>query len=454
MRPLLRQLPRSLTEPRTCLAIIAAVFAASRLFFWVRGLRFDAEPLKFHWQYVDPALLQHDLWRSIFYLEQQPPAYNLFLGAILHLAPRHPAVAYHATYLCLGLALSLSLFALMDRMNVDRRIALAVALVFTLSPSALLFENLLSYEYPLTSLFCIAALFLHRYAGDGRTLDAFILFSCLALISGIRAICHLAWFAAIAAFVVFALPRLRRQTLLALSVPAILLVLFYAKHIIVFRNLVPGQGIYGAINWEVMATSRLPQRALEPLVASGKISPVLKTKLFSLLLPSSDTDVSASAVALLVPFPPKTGVPVRDECVKSTGAFNLNCVWVQNFAKIYQRDSLVVLRTYPKRYVQAVIANILRYCLPDTANWPFDGRTDDPNAKILSRPLAIYDLVTSGIWPPISDRPWLRYIAMPGLILLGCFILIRRFGDVLRERRKIGDPSFITLSFVMFNTLF
>ena len=70
------------------------------------GVRFDMEPLEFYWQYVDPALLQHDLWRSIFYLDQQPPAFNLFLGTILHLAPKTPEVAFHVIRSGIGLAVS------------------------------------------------------------------------------------------------------------------------------------------------------------------------------------------------------------------------------------------------------------------------------------------------------------------------------------------------------------
>jgi hypothetical protein len=128
---------------RTCFALLAAAFAISRLVCWASGVRFDIEPLEFYWQYIDPALLRNDFWRSIFYLEQQPPAFNFFLGVALHVAPSHPQVVFQAVYLALGLALSLGLFELMDRLGVDRRIALAIALIFTLSPSTILYENLL-----------------------------------------------------------------------------------------------------------------------------------------------------------------------------------------------------------------------------------------------------------------------------------------------------------------------
>jgi hypothetical protein len=196
---------------RTCLALLAGAFVASRILCFAAGVRFDAKPLDFYWQYIDPALLRNDFWRSIFYLEQQPPAFNFFLGAMLHLFPPHPRIGFQLFYLGLGLALSLSLFELMDRMGVNRGIALSIALLFALSPSTVLYENLLFYEYPLAALFSIAALFLHRFATDARVRDGVIFFACVALIAGIRSIFHLVWFGAVALFLVWAM-RERRES--------------------------------------------------------------------------------------------------------------------------------------------------------------------------------------------------------------------------------------------------
>src|SRR6516164_10029926 len=128
-------------RPRMYFAIIACAFVASRVFYRLLGVRFDAKPLEFYWQFIVPSLLRHDFWRSILYLEQQPPAFNIFLGAVLHSAPKHPVAAFHLAYLCVGLALALSLFALMTRMNADPRVALGITLAFTVSPSTVLYEN-------------------------------------------------------------------------------------------------------------------------------------------------------------------------------------------------------------------------------------------------------------------------------------------------------------------------
>jgi len=156
----------------TCLALLAAAFVATRILYFQWGIRFDIETLPVYWQFVDPTLLLHDFWRSVFYLEWQPPLFNVFLGAMLHLFSAHAAAAFQSVYLGLGLALSLSLFELMRALGVDHRVSLAIALFFTLSPSTILYENLLFYEYPLTVLFCIAALFLQRFANAGKNSTA------------------------------------------------------------------------------------------------------------------------------------------------------------------------------------------------------------------------------------------------------------------------------------------
>src|SRR5690348_2729444 len=135
--------------PFVCLA---AIFGASRLPYCLAGVRFDSEPLYLYLQYADPVPLPTGLWRSIYLLEQQP-AYNFYLGAILHLFPAHHEIAFQATHLILGLVLCLSLYALMARMGVQPRVALAIAAIFAVSPSTILYENLLFYEYPLTALF-------------------------------------------------------------------------------------------------------------------------------------------------------------------------------------------------------------------------------------------------------------------------------------------------------------
>jgi hypothetical protein len=416
------------------------------------GVRFDAEPLGFYWQYVDPALLRLDFWRSLFYLEQQPPAFNFLLGAVLSLFPNKPEMAFYIAYLLLGLLLSLSLFALMRRMNVDVLIALLIAIVFTVSPSTALYENILFYEYPLATLFCVAALFLHRYAAAGRLPDGITFFSALAMLSGTRSVYHPAWFAATAILITWALRQSRRRTLLAATIPGIFVVAFYVKHAIVFHNFVPGGGVYAGINLAVMTVDQLSTKQIAPLIATGKISRISNIDPIELV---NDFKRVASEEALeeLVPRPPATGIPVRDDCYKTTGYINLNCAWVADISKLYARDALVLLREYPMVYVrQMMYYNLPRYFRPDTQEWPFDGRKRDRNKEMLARPLAAYIRLTG--------QPWLSYLALPGLLVFGLVKVISlarpRASETLQSggRRGTVVPFMITLAFMLGNMFY
>jgi hypothetical protein len=228
--------------------------------------------------------------------------------------------------------------------------------------------------------------------------------------------------------------------------------LFYAKHVVVFRNFVPGGGIYGAMNLAVMTSYPLPPEALDTLITSGKISPIMKTDILKFVKKLQAED---SSLARMVPVPPKTGIPVLDACRKSTQGVNFNCTWAANLMNVYRTDSLVVLRYYPKAYWQSVAGNVMRYFLPDTEGWPMDGRTDVEDLRILSRPLAAYNLLTTGLWPPALNLPWLSYLALPGLLGFALSRAIHGILDVLKGRRRLqDDPATITLVFMVCNIIF
>ena len=121
----------------------------SRCLYYRMGVRFDAEPLTFYWQLMDPVLLHDALWQSLFYLRTQPPGLDLFIGVIMHLFPGYETAAFQAAYLALGLILTVSLFLLLDRLHVNRGLALLITVICVVSPATELYENLLFYEYPI-----------------------------------------------------------------------------------------------------------------------------------------------------------------------------------------------------------------------------------------------------------------------------------------------------------------
>ena len=65
---------------------LIAAFVISHIVYYAMGVRFDeTSPLTFA-QYLDEALLKHNLLESLLYLHSQPPLFNLFLGIVLTIA--------------------------------------------------------------------------------------------------------------------------------------------------------------------------------------------------------------------------------------------------------------------------------------------------------------------------------------------------------------------------------
>ncbi len=78
-----RHRPRGVLADRWLLAVIA-MFLLSRSAAMAAGVRFDASPLGYFLQYLDPHLLRARLGESLWYLHSQPPLFNLLLGELEH----------------------------------------------------------------------------------------------------------------------------------------------------------------------------------------------------------------------------------------------------------------------------------------------------------------------------------------------------------------------------------
>src|SRR5689334_12328446 len=91
---------------------IVAVFIISRIAYKLAGIQFQGDTYLGYWQFIDPALLQKDLWRSVFYLHSQPPLMNLFTGVVLQIFPMSHDLAFYVLYFIGGLILAVSIYFL------------------------------------------------------------------------------------------------------------------------------------------------------------------------------------------------------------------------------------------------------------------------------------------------------------------------------------------------------
>ncbi len=412
---------------RLCLLMVTAIFIVSRCIYYWMGVRFDTSPLLNFWQVMDPVLLRDELWQSLVYLRGQLPGFNLYIGITMHLFPAHAVAAFHATYLGLGLLLAICLFLLLDRLRVSRPIAVLIAVVCVISPVTVLYENWLFYEYPLAVLFCISALFLHRYAGSHHRIDGMVFFTSLALIGLLRVIFHLIWFWMIVALVIYALPRFRRRTVLCAAAPGALLVMIYLKSLILFGLWMPGSDVYGAINLAHLAGDALPRRVLAEMAVKGTISPIML-----------HNHLEDEELVRVVPVPSRTGVRILDARLKSTGAINMDSLWMAAVGRQLRQDGWAILRIHPNASLGTVRANVVRYFLPADVGWPFDdSQQPRPNLLVLSPSLEAFDLVMAGRHPAYNHA-FISYLA---ILFLFWFGLRRSARWVNRLRRRSSSNA-------------
>jgi hypothetical protein len=432
----MRPVASLLRNRRRCLLLIGALFVLSRLLYARLGVSFDSVPRLFYWQIIDPVLLRDAPWQSLFYLRNQPPLLNVFIAIVVHLFPDHPARAFQPIYEGMGLALAVSLFLLLDRLGVGRPLAVAITAVCAISPVTVLYENWLFYEYPIAALFCVAALFLHRYATGHRTSDGLVFFACLAFLGLFRVIYHLTWFLAIAALLIYALPACRRRTAWCAALPGVLLLAFYVKSLMLFGVWVPGRDVYGTIALTTMAKGDLTKFEIARLAKEGTTSKLLVYDLDQI-----------EKVTPIVPLPRPTGIAILDNPMKSTGVASLDSLWMTDVCEQLHRDALKLLRYRPQGYLMTIRDNIGRYFLPADIGWPFDGR-GDTNALVMAPVLRPFDLATTGTIPG-HQYAWLSYVTVPLLLGFG-FVKSSRW---LRQavRNPAGGARDLTIVFAFAN---
>lgn len=411
------------------LILIGAAFMISRCAYYWIGLRFETAPLLSYWQIIDPALLRDAPWQSLFFSRSQLPGLNFYLTIIMKLFGPHSRLAFHATFLGLGLILAICLFLLLHRLSVSLPFSFGIAAVAAVSPVTALYENWLFYEYPLAVLFIVSALFLHRYASTGRPVDGLAFFTSLLFIASLRVIYSLFWFWIIVAITTSALRRRRRRTLLCAALPGTILSVLYLKSVILFGLLMPGSDVFGAINLAHMAGDAVPIDVLEKLTAQGSISRVL--------MPALQYRLEDPALLGFIRPSAKTGIRVLDDRLKTTGRINMDSLFMAAVGRQLRQDALRVLHHYPKAFFMKIGANTMRYFLPADRDWPFDG-SQPPNQRVLSRMLSGFDLLTAGTYPS-SRIAVTAYFALPLLLWYGFRRSTRRVKRIYSGSSNAND---------------
>ncbi len=424
------------------------MFVLSRFGYYLLGVRFDARPIQHYFQFIDPELLKHRLMESMYYLHVQPPGWNLYIGSVLKLFPGSYSAALRGVHLVLGLVTCCLLFYLMRALGVSRWISFTLTAWFLVSPGVVLFENLLLYEYLVWFLLVAAAAVLWRYACGGSVFWILLFFALLLALVLFRNFFHLIYVVAILAALAYFFRGRRKSVLLAAALPLLIVVGLYTKNWILFGAF--SGSTWLGMNMDTITAHQLTGSEARDLISRGVISPV------ALL----DVGTPIGLYRPYLQIPARTGIPVLDDCVTSTGATNFNCLAFRQVQHIYTRDGLALLQAYPVVYLRSFEAAWFTYFLP-TGDFPsFD--LNRPCIRAIDR---FWNIVFFGQFEDAGDRKSLRQLAdrgaaislvfhtgvclMIGLPLLWIWGIVYLVRGV--RRGVLDRASAILMGFLLFN---
>lgn len=186
--------------------VILAVFMVSRaVFAFLLGVVPDPAYLETHWQNLDPANLEADLFGSLVSLHSQPPVWNAVLGAAAKLCSARTdcmVSALHVFNMGLSLIAALCLLGLL-RTFFSRAVSLLVVLAYLLSPSVIYYENYIFYPQLTATLAALVALSLLRLLNRKTTALFIATLASLVVLSLVWSIFHPALVALLILLILF-----------------------------------------------------------------------------------------------------------------------------------------------------------------------------------------------------------------------------------------------------------
>jgi len=408
--------------------LLPATFALVRAGYLLMGVRFDASPLTYAWQFIDIDLMRHRLLESCFYLHGQPPGFNLFLGAVVNLFGTS-VLAFHVLFAGFGLALYAGVYWLMRLMGTSRAVAYVLATVFMAGPAFVQYEHYLFYTMPVTGLVTLSAACFHQTLKRGRKGWTVCFFLSLFVLCVVRSLFHALYFVAVGILAAVLSPHRRQAVLAGLLFLGGVLAL-YAKNGALF-------GKFAASSWMGMNGWRLIGRQIPPedcrrLVAQGDLSDVAEVRWFSPLDEYPERFRRA---------PVREDVPVLSAPLKSTGGVNYNHEAYIAISDEYLRNCLRAIRLRPGAFVAGLASSWFIYF---TAASDY-GLFVESNVEAVAPVKAVYDTAFCGRLPwdlsqvkglPKSNTP--RYVY---LVLLAGLPLLLVYAAAGVARGRIGASA-------------
>lgn len=311
---------------------IVLVFVVSRIAVFAAGVRYDDGLLHSAYQLLDVRLLHDQPFSSIWYLQSQPPIFNLFTAGIVQLPHDLVQSVLAVLWALAGLATALLLFAILRRLGVRQWLGVVIASLFLLAPETILTESWFFYTELQILVTALALFTLSRFAAHRRTSDGVLFSSCLAALVLLRSAIHPVLMVVVLLIVWWLLSLSLRQLVLIAVVPLLVVGAWSAKNVLVFDSWTNSSWL--GMNLSYIAHAGVSQADCRQLVADRTVSSAACHVAFR----------APAAYTTVFPHPRRYGNAATDRLVKSTGQPNFNASLYSDVADQYQHDSIALLR--------------------------------------------------------------------------------------------------------------
>ena len=431
------------------IAVVLGLYVASTALFALLGVTFDMTPTEYFMQFIDPQLMQARFFESIWYWHATPPMLNVIYGIGMHAFGEYQSAFYSVLYHALGLLTGVAVWLLTWKLGGSRIAAgIATGLVF-FNPDFVLYQNWLMYEMPAVAFLTLAAWALYRYVETRSMKWAVALFSLLAALLLTRSVFHLACMVLIVGALALLCREHWRQVLTAAALPVLIVAGWYAKNLYQVGSF--SSSTWMGLGFTNISTLILTRPELLEMVQRGEISAL------ALVSRYDDRELLFSATQ-----GPPSGIPVLDNKINSTRAYNYNYRPLVAFGRKYTEDGLKVIRSHPGAYVIGLtIANRLFFS-PNNVN-PFFLLNNRDAALKVNRVLmpVLYGVRPRVQWVKIPRYGFERGVEVPvhmsvplaiaWLLVLGYGYMQMRSG--LRAADRAVQARAIVIGFILLTCL-
>jgi len=319
------------------------------------GVSFTADQLSAHphivtWQLLDLPLLQHDLLRSIYQLEMQPPLYNLGIGILLHLPRTLQKSAAELVQFLFYVVTGLATFGALRELGSPRRIALGVTIVLVvLDPAQFLYSATTFYATPTAALVTCLAYSIIRLIKHPTYYRALAFGAIGATLALLNTSVQPLFVFVLSLLVVLAARAAWRTIVRGFLIPLSILLLWTVHTLVSFGT--PATSTWLGMNAAHATISAAPPHEIQRLIRTHRLSPLAAIGPFS-------------SLASYGPVPSSHGNSALTQVTKEDGSPNFNNRAYVAISNRYLHEDLRYVRAEPYQYLTHVVDGVTIWFVP------------------------------------------------------------------------------------------